>query len=573
MGRATDVDVLVVGAGPTGLTLASELLRHGLTVRIVDASAAIDPHSRAIAIHARTLEIFDALGIGGAFVERGKKLVGATIWAQGPDPVARIDFDLLDSRHRYVLTVSQAVTEELLAGLVATRGGSVERAMRVTSFRQDGTGVTAQLVDSNGSPSECRAAWLVGCDGARSTVRKALALPFGGETYDETFYLADTQIAWDVRDDRVSTWFTETGFIACFPMADGRHRIVATAPEREGDAPAPDPNARPAPPTLEELESMLRTASGMTPTLSDATWLATFRAHCRQVAHYRDDRVLLAGDAAHVHSPAGGQGMNMGIQDAHNLAWKLSLVHHGHARDRLLDTYEAERHLVGRNILASTDAATRAATVKSGVARGARNQLARFLTSFEAIQQRVSAEVAELSISYVASPIVREDTTGLLQARIGTVAGADTPTMTTIREFAAGPKPGARAPDGRVTVAGEGGTRRLLESIDTRKHTVVLFDGRSDSAEGYERFASIIAKLAERHADVVDVRVVTPRASRPSELEKNVVVLLDPDAELERAYAAASECCYVIRPDLVIGYRSQPADEDKVLAWLSTVFR
>jgi 2-polyprenyl-6-methoxyphenol hydroxylase-like FAD-dependent oxidoreductase len=561
---ADAIDVLVVGAGPTGLTLAGELLRRGLKVRIVDSAPAATEQSRALAVHARTLEIFDDLGIADELIAAGKKVIGATFWSGGTEPIARVDFESIPSRHSYLLLVAQAETERALGRLLERRGGAVERGVQLTTLRQDGTGVTAQLTPAGGGePTEVRAAWVVGCDGAHSTVRKVVGIPFAGDTYDEHLLLADVKIAWDVRDDRVSSWLGEEGLVACFPLAGGRWRVVGTA--QRGDESK-------EPPALETIQAMVRLLSGTPATVSDPAWLARFRIHCRQAAHYRDDRVFLAGDAAHIHSPFGGQGMNLGIQDAHNLAWKLALVHRGDARGLLLDTYERERHAVGRAVLTTTDAATKVGILKSAPARGARDQFARLLTGFEAVQHRIAETVSEVAVRYE-SAIVREDATSLLNARLGSAAGGETPTLGTVREFAAGPRAGRRAPDGKVTLAGEGGTKRLLSILDARRHTVLLFDGRSASAEGYARMASIDAAVRARHPDLVDVKLVTPRSARPAELPAELSVLLDPDGELERAYAAGTECLYVVRPDLCVGYRSQPADEAKLLAWLATFLR
>lgn len=562
MGQGTDVDVLVVGAGPTGLMLAGELLRHGLTVRCIDLTKGPCTESRAIVVHARTLEILDDLGVGDTFVESGKKLVGATMWAAG-EAIVRADFDELDTKHPYLLSISQAKTEALLAKLLEERGGKVERETELVTFRQDGTGVTATL-RKGGKEETCRAGWIVGCDGCRSVVRKTLDIPFVGATYDDRFLLADVTIDWDVRDDRISAYFGEDGLVACFPLPDKRWRIIGTA--RAGDE-------RTEAPTIEEMQTLFTARTATKGKLGDAGWLARFRIHCRQVESYRDDRAFLCGDAAHIHSPAGGQGMNTGMHDGHNLAWKLALVHRGDGRDRLLESFGHERHKVGQALLSGTDAATKVGTLKNAFARGMRNEIARFLSSFEFVQARIVRDVAELGIEYRTSPIVREDVTGLLHARIGTAAGGETPTLGSVREFGAGPVAGARAPDGRVTVAGAQGTTRLLSEIDTKKTTVLLFDGKSSSQEGYARFAEIEKAVRERFGKNVDVTVVTPRNVRPPELPKDVKVFLDSDGELEKKYGASTECVYAIRPDLWVGYRAQPASTEKLIAWLKSFLR
>lgn len=557
-----ELDVLVVGAGPTGLMAACELRRHGLSVRIVDAAAAPTTLSKAIAVHARTMEIFDDLEIAEPLLAAGQRVSGVTVIAGG-ETLVSTDLGELPTRHPYVLCVPQAETEAILEKRLGGFEVRVQREAPLVSFTQDGTGVSATLATPSGE-EKVRAAWLVGADGAHSAVRKQLEIAFDGTTYEERFLLADVKIAGHLRGDRVTSFFADDGVLACFPMKAERFRLVALAPADHAAEDAP---------TLEQITALFTRRSGLEATVSDARWLAQFRVHCRQVQSYRDDRVFLAGDAAHIHSPVGGQGMNTGIQDAHNLAWKLALVHRGTARGLLLDSYQAERHALGAAILRATDVATRAITLKSGVARSVRNEVARFMSSFEVVQHRIAEQAAELSFGYAASPIVAEDTTSLLQGRIGTAAGGDSPTIASIRAFDAGPKPGARAPDGVVSVAGETGAKRLLEVIDSRKHTLLLFDGKNDGDEGHARFAAIEQAVRARFGAAIDTLVVTPRRARPERLPEPLRVLLDPDEELERAYAGSTECLYLLRPDLYIAYRSQPADEHKLVAYLKRIFR
>ena len=557
----TDVDVLVVGAGPTGLTAACELLRRGLTVRVIDQAATPATTSKAIAVHARTLEIFDDMEIAEKAIEQGVKLGGLSVIAAG-ETVVSADLGELPTRYPFLLSLSQAATETLLLELLSARGVAVERGAKLVSLAQDGTGVTATVTTGTATQA-IRASWLIGADGAHSTVRKVLEIPFEGTTYDERFVLADVKISANLRDDRVTTYFGDDGVLACFPMKDARFRLIASVPKDEKESP----------PTLEEVTALFASRSGLAGDITDPKWLARFRVHCRQVQRYRDDRVFLAGDAAHIHSPVGGQGMNTGIQDAHNLAWKLALVHTGKARGLLLDSYEIERHAVGAAILRSTDLATRVITLKGSLARSLRNEVARFMSSFELIQRKIAEITAELTVSYEASPLVREDRTGLLQGRIGTAAGGETPTLGAIREFDGGPRPGTRAPDGKVTLAGESGAKRLLGVIDSTRHTLLLFDGKSASKEGYARFVTVGQAVRDRFPGLVDVLVITPKNQRPAELPEGQAVLLDPDGELERAYAGTTECAYVLRPDLYVGYRSQPVDEAKLIAWFKSILR
>jgi len=558
----TSIDVLVVGAGPTGLTLASELVHRGLSVRVIDAAEMPLPTSRATAVHARTLEILHRMGVAEALVARGQKLRGATFWSGG-ETIARVDFSELDSAFPFLLCVPQNETESALQALLERLGGKVERGVSLRSFRQDGSGVTAVLTRADASET-VRASWMVGCDGAHSTVRKGLDLAFEGDAYEDRFLLADVKIDWDTRDDRVATYFAPDGVVACLPLPGGRWRLIVSAPAGDDSAAAP---------TLAEVQSLFASRTGSGGVLSDLAWSTRLNIHCRQVEQYRDDRVFVAGDAAHIHSPVGGQGMNTGIQDAHNLAWKLAQVHLGLARSRLLDSYHDERHAVGQAVLRGTDAATRAATTPRPSGRAVRDQVARVLSGVEALQRRAAREVTELTVAYEGSAIVAEHSQGILQGRIGSASGGETPTVASIRSFDGAVKAGQRALDGHVTRAGESGTRALLQTLDDRRWNLLLFDGRSASAEGYARFASIASAVSSRYGESVVVTVVTPRSARPTELPDSIAVLLDPDAELERAYGAETECAYLLRPDLYVGYRSQPADEARLLAYLRPLLR
>lgn len=559
-----NVDVLVVGAGPTGLTLACDLLRRGLAVALVDAAAEPPTTTRAVAVHARTLELLEPLGVTAGLLERGNAVGGVTLWAGG-EPIVKAELEELDSRFRHVLIVGQQELEALLTDQLRGAGGAIERGTKLVSFRQDGTGVTARLERGEGESEALRAAWLVGCDGAASRVREALEIPFAGDGWDEDFAIADVKVAWDLRDDRVHAFLGDSGIVACFPMKGDRFRIMAALP--------PDARAKKEDPTLDDVQTLFALNTTVNARLSEPSWITRLRARARRAARYRDDRVFLAGDAACTYGAIGAQGLNAGVQDALNLGWKLALVHRGQARGLLLDSYEEERSAAARAVLSGSEAAIRVANVKGNVAKTARNELGRFLGSLEVMQHRVAKEVAELSVSYERSSIVREDKTSLLNARLGSASGGDTPTIGSVREFAAGPAAGQRAPDGRATMAGQSGTRRLHEVLAGRALSLLLFDGRNSSEEGYARFEDITSKVAERYGDTVAAWVVTPLGARPASLPAELSVLLDPEGELEKRYAATTECVYLVRPDLHVAYRSQPADRDKLLDYLDTLLR
>jgi hypothetical protein len=264
--------------------------------------------------------------------------------------------------------------------------------------------------------------------------------------------------------------------------------------------------------------------------------------------------------------------MNTGMQDAHNLAWKLALVHHGKSAPTLLDSYHAERHAVAANVLRGTDVATRAATLRHPVARAVRNNVARVLASLEVVQQRIARTTAELDLAYRKSPIVSENRHSLLRARVGAGDAAEEPNVLAWRSFELAPAAGDRMLDATITPRGATAPRRLYEIVDGRRHTLILFDGRSSTRAGYERLTSIGRRVTERYAGLVDVHIVVPASECPGELDWNGSLLFDPEGELEERYGALSECAYLIRPDLYVGYRSQPADETSLFSHLGQMF-
>jgi 2-polyprenyl-6-methoxyphenol hydroxylase-like FAD-dependent oxidoreductase len=546
------VDCLVIGAGPTGLVAAAELRRYGASVRLLEKLPQPSPHSRALGVHARTLEILDDMGGAEPLIAAGIAVRGAALF-DGREPLAQVSFDELDSRYPFVLCVPQTDTERFLADLARRRGVEVERGVEMLSFTHSDDCVAATVRHSDGSTECVEARWLIGCDGAHSLVRKGLGLDFAGDAFPEAFLLADVDVQWDVSRERITTFFSPEGVLACFPLPDGKWRLIAN---QANGAEAP---------TVADVRAVVERRAGFPAAVTQATWLACFRIHTRQVAKYRVGRVFLAGDAAHIHSPVGGQGMNTGIQDAYNLAWKLAAVIAGTAPPSLLDSYHDERHRIGKQLLRATELATRAATLRRPLARAIRDQIAHYLTSLEVVQRRVSRTIAELSLSYAGSPIVDECQESLLAARIlGDDDAEETPTLAAHRRFAAGPHAGERAPD--AVILDRAKLRRLSSLLGGGRHSVLLFDGQARTEEGYRRLSHIAAALQARYGDAVRVFTIVSGSDPPGWTGPLGRVLLDPDGDAEDAWGATAECAYVIRPDLYIGHRSQPASQERILA-------
>ena len=391
------VDVLISGAGPVGLTMANELVRHGISVRIVDKSAERTDKSKALVLWSRTLELFDHAGYVEPFLAAGIQAHGAQM-SNGKDVIARISLDDIESVYPYALMIPQSDTERVLEEQLAKRGVKVERTVGLESFTDQGNQVQAVLRKASGESETLTADWLIGCDGAHSTVRHGLGFTFDGTTQPSDWYLADGHISGLEPQDRLHIFWHKDGILAFFPITEGRWRVIADLGPAQGDAHCPDP-------TLQEVQALitLRGTDGIV--IKDAYWLAAFRINERKVSQYGRGRAFLAGDAAHIHSPAGGQGMNTGMQDAFNLAWKLSLVIGGICKPSLLDSYSVERSAVGDMVLRNASRLTDAAIVRNPIIQGLRNTVVKFALGFPQLGHRVANLLAELDIGYPKSPL------------------------------------------------------------------------------------------------------------------------------------------------------------------------
>jgi 2-polyprenyl-6-methoxyphenol hydroxylase-like FAD-dependent oxidoreductase len=393
-----------VGAGPTGLALAIELARRGVAHRTIDRITERSDRSRALGVQARTLELMRAWGVSEPLVAGGQPTLNINL-AVDKRAAARLtltDIGVSDTPYPFILFTSQVETERQLDAALARYGGTWERGVELVDAHDEGDFVTATLQHADGKREELRCAYVVGCDGAHSRVRKAAGFDFGGAQYEQDFVLADVHIDWPAPPEELSFLFGKQLTVVVFPLPHGVSRIVAI---RSDGAPVPEGE-----PTLEEVEPLLQAASPWPAKISQPRWITRFRLHHRGVDHYRRGRLFVAGDAAHIHSPAGGQGMNTGIQDAINLGWKLARVTAGRSPQRLLDSYDEERRPVGERLLRSTDRLFQLANVGNPILSWARNKLvplaAPRLLSSPFRRRLLFRFVSELAIHYRGSSIV-----------------------------------------------------------------------------------------------------------------------------------------------------------------------
>ena len=540
-------DVLIIGAGPTGLMMALELARRSISCRIIDKLPAATQTSKALAIQSRTLELFDITGIIEESLHHGLQVPAVNLYANGKS-IAHMSFDELDSPYPFILDLAQSETEKILCTRLANQGVAVERQVELSNLAQDEQGVTATLSHSDGREEIVRSKWLIGCDGAHSKVRHLLNMPFAGTAYPEDFALADVKILWSLPDNEMQLFLHEDGLFAAFPLPGGRYRLIVETSEHAHEEKQPEP-------TLEDFQRYLKERGPEGSSLGDPVWMSAFRIHARKVEHYRQGHVFLAGDAAHIHSPAGGQGMNTGLQDVYNLAWKLALVHTHHAPLTLLDSYEAERHPVAEAVLQTSDLMIRMAMIHQPLLQQVRNHVVPLLSQIEVVQQRFVERISELNIHYQNSPIV---------------AGHSSFPSHVLSHN--GLKPGDRAPEVQPLFRADGTSTRLFELLRSTKHTLFLLAGEKYSSASLQQLGKLANLVNEHYDELVQVYLVVADTQFPARMPTGIPVLLDRKKVMHRRYGAGAESLYLVRPDGYIGYRGQPSAADHFWSYMRTIF-
>jgi 2-polyprenyl-6-methoxyphenol hydroxylase-like FAD-dependent oxidoreductase len=440
-------EILIAGAGPVGLTAACELARFGVPLRIVDKSAQRTDKSKALVLWSRTLELLDRGPRGASsFVNAGFKALAVNFVARDGELMGHVSMENVKSPFPYGLMLPQSETERLLEERLQGLGVTVERQVEVLGFKSSDAGIQATLRHADGHEETVSSNWLLGCDGAHSIVRHTLGMPFAGETLDSDWMLADVHLkGYPYPDTEASVYWHKDGVFVIFPILPGRYRVI-------GDLPMTSGAVTPAP-TLEQVQAIIDRRGPGHMTAFDPIWLAGFRINGRKVKDYRSGRAFLLGDAAHVHSPAGGQGMNTGMQDAFNLTWKLALVIRNTCGDRLLESYSPERSAIGDEVLKAAARLTTIGTLKNSTLQACRNLVSHFMLGFTAVQQEFADSMTEVNIGYAHSPLNAPSRSGH-----------------------GGPKPGERAPirDGEPPVGAGKSPRFALFAKDTPASRMLL---------------------------------------------------------------------------------------------------
>ena len=501
--------VLICGAGPTGLVAAISLIRSGIDVQLIDAASEPSPLSKAAVIWRRTLEVLHDSVPSTRFVESGRVMDGIQLEADGRI-LRRVDFPRDSAAFPPGVLLPQADTERILTEVLADLGGEIRRGVRLKNFESVDGRVRVTMEDGDDHRVE-DFDWLIGADGAHSAVRHTLGIDFPGKAIDRRWLLADLDFEDSGPEDRVRMFVGRQGMAGLFPYGHGRWRLIADGGPIDLESPRRDPD-------LAEIESEIRKRTAIEWKIDSAPWLAEFRVNERQVESCRHGRVLLAGDAAHVHSPAGGQGMNTSIQDGVNAAWKLAMVMRGEACDGLLDTYQDERHPVGAEVVRNSGRALKFATDRRFPAMFFKRRILPLILGIGAIRRKLVQGLSEIDIDYRKGPLAEGRRDGWI---------------------------GRRLPDLPLEVGGAS----VYESIDTTGFTILAFN-ENTFIEGGAWDRAILAAGSK-------VRVVR---TAPSHGQAGT---------LRREMDMSADDIAVVRPDTYLG--PVTSDPDQVVRWFEAL--
>lgn len=533
--------MLIVGAGPTGLALGIGLRRHGINCCIIDRLEAPSPYSRALGLHARSLEIFEALDVLAPIRKASRRLKAVSVYGD-KGFLFELDLTSLKAPYPWVLSCPQSEVETVLIDRYRMLGGELIRSAELLDFRQDGSGVQARI-RQGAEVQTLNAELLVGADGVGSTVREQLGIGFNGVDYSEHFLLAD--VPWDAApwsNDRSHGFLQEEGLLLALPLPQGWRLIMARREPPE------------TPFSLAPFSERLTSILGDVPDLGEPRWLSQFSVQRRLAQHFRRNRVFLAGDAAHVQSPLGAQGMNTGLADAFNLSWKLAFYLKGFGQGALLDSYEQERRPVAEKMLYGVDMLSRASLVKLPLLRRSRDSLLKLAGSRRNISSRLLRTASQLDVHYRNSPLV---TCGP-EADVGWRHQ--------------GPLPGDRLPDAALKSVRTGHLHQLHGLLRKPVHHLLL--QLSESPEHNERLVmyALSDRLGQEYRERVHLTVIAARATANGDVPREGTTRIWRDHEGEFANAFGDQGrLWLMRPDGHLAYRAPVSNADDLLGYLERV--
>lgn len=520
-------EVLIVGAGPTGLVLAHELARRGVNLRLIDKNEGPAEQSRALLIQVRSLETFAFMGLIDAFLEKGQHIDEIRLTVN-QKPLFQNRFQSLDSPYPFPLDLPQNDTEAILIASLKEKNIQVERRTELKHFENQKDCVKVFLQKSNGEEEIIHCSYLVGCDGAHSAVRHGLNLDFKGAAYAEGFILADVEWESELKPQDINLILHEKGFLAVLPMRDRWTRLISM--RRPGE----DAFKKA---TVEEFQALIDEIVPGGGKILKNYWLESFHLHHRGVKQYQVNRVFLAGDAAHIHSPAGGQGMNTGIQDAFNLAWKLAFKLQHPENKKILESYSLERQPVGERVLKTTDRFFRLVVSTGFGGKFLRNFLLPFAARYVLphLTHAFSYFVSQLQVNYRGSACVSE-TGGQQWDR-------------------SAPKPGERALDGFLKNPSNGKTLTLFEIFRETDYLLLIFGSAENIKTIQEKWAAFPKSFWKT--------VFISNSTEASHFQ-------DENGVVAQKYGL-KDGIYLIRPDRYVAYRQQGFDFENFQKYLSEI--
>jgi 2-polyprenyl-6-methoxyphenol hydroxylase-like FAD-dependent oxidoreductase len=532
----TNSQVLIVGAGPVGLTLAVECQRHGVSFRIIDKAPGHSTYSKALAVWSGTLEHLAAAGLAETILEASRPVRRMLMQDMGRS-IGEIPFqEGLDSLYASPRILPQSNTEQVLLAHLQNHGVEVERNVECVALRSDAEGVTCDLQGINGAGETVTVGWVAGCDGPRSIVRHSIPVDFAGITEESGFILADAKVSSGLPDDSIVFSSGPQGAVVIFPVKPGVWRFFVLRVDSDDRSQ----------PTLEEMQQHVDNAGLSHVRLFDPEWLSYFAVNERVASRNRVGRVFLLGDASHIHSPAGGQGMNTGLQDAFNLGWKLKLLASGQGdSEAIAESYFAERHPVALKVVRETSRMLHFATISNPVVRAAKRVILPIVSELELFKKGAAFELSGLGISYSPGPLIERDS----------------------RAFShhGGLAPGSLARHAEVRKAGS--SVSLWRELLHPSHTLLLFSGHSPSDKAT---TEISASINEFRTAALRCLVVWQAEVAPSQWNAEEI-LLDPDGNAHARYGVKELGWYLIRPDQYIAARGLQSELSQLRDYLQKV--
>jgi 2-polyprenyl-6-methoxyphenol hydroxylase-like FAD-dependent oxidoreductase len=547
MHHSSSPEVLIVGAGPTGLALACELAKYEISFQIVDRKSGPSPESRAFGIHARTLEWLEQSGMAREFLDRGKKVTKAQIRLSEKD-FYHLSFEEVSSKYPFMLLLPQQETEKILYKQLQAYGHEVRWGAKFMACRDESDKIYSMLEHPDGNFEEVKTEFLIGCDGARSTVRESSGLQFKGSTDQNYWLLADCTVEWESskQKDQVYVFNTAEGVCAYFPLGEDWGRLMIEMKNQDIPAQAPD---------LQVIAQLVRNRKMPINGLKAPRWISYFRFEYRLAEKYRQNRVILVGDAAHIHSPVGALGLNTGIQDAANLGWKLAYYLKGKVNDEVLDSYELERRPVGNNVVKGVGMLTHLLQSEKPFSRFARRFLYTTIFDNSVLRNKALNLLTQIDLDYKNSYFTGDFW----------IDGASSNPKAKIRA-------GERIDDYELISIKEEEKLGLYELLRSPNFTLLVLSGDLHVKNNLEEIKELYREFYEPYSSWMNIHLILPEDLKVRKEKINFSAFEDVKNELHNQFGVKSSALILIRPDGYIAYRSCPIVIKKMKQYLQEQF-